>query len=60
PRPMPRLDPVTIATFPDKSNRFIVPSDQRLRHQIMPHRAIFRNRIIIILLVPSGRALPRD
>jgi hypothetical protein len=43
---MPRLDPVTIATFPDKSNRFMAPSDQRLRRPIMPHRAIFRNRII--------------
>src|SRR4051794_8425787 len=49
-RPMPRLEPVTIATFPDKSNKFIVPSDQRLRRPIMPHRAIFRNRIIIAIL----------
>jgi hypothetical protein len=26
-RPMPRLDPVTIATFPDKSNSCMIPSD---------------------------------
>jgi hypothetical protein len=48
-RPMPRLDPVTIATFPDKSNSFIVPSRQQLLRPIMPHRASLRNRIIIAI-----------
>jgi len=53
---MPRLEPVTIATFPDKSNKFIVASDQRLRRPIMPHCAIFRNRIIVgILFRPVAR-----
>src|SRR5437660_4412190 len=31
-RPMPRLDPVTIATFPDKSKSFMTPSE----HLISP------------------------
>src|SRR5258708_35912675 len=54
-RPMPRLDPVMIATFPDKSKSFMTPSDHKLRLRSCRIDRYCESRVVVTARSPFDR-----